>query len=450
MSSPEVEQSQRPFNSICIRKNNLPASGPFCLPFALPVSAIVAKREAVVFGNVWHRRSNWPNGPDGSPGGPRPPSEVYLRFHPISHLDSLIVEAFAHFKHFNDPDLEARFYCDLGFYCFHHDHDITTTLQHVKTGLFLAQSNGNLRRQGDALNILVQLKILAGDYVAGRACFREVQKLAKIRGDLGSEAETVNDNFQQGISLMNIAELEVLMGVPKTEIQKKIDASQAILKASKNTPLTLACDTIQADLDLREEDLSSAVFCECFQLGWGKYSEAVSYCVERLGDLSRWEEHHPSSWATVFLAYSLKTKERLAVCKALQFLGYGFLREENETTAIALFTLALEGFTQMDVHRSRAECMIKLGDLSKKHGDLLKALEYWETARLLFQCSSQTKRVHNIDERLVGIGEDVKEQHKRNLAQLVQLNVPTVKVDEVDEDLLDDELEKVEVGLVAA
>ncbi|KAJ7718331.1 hypothetical protein B0H16DRAFT_1475628 [Mycena metata] len=108
--------------------------------------------------------------------------------------------------------------------------------------------------------------------------------------------------------------------------------------------------------------------------------------------------------------------------------------QTDELTAVSLFTVALDGFTYMDVHRSRAECMVRLGDIAKKNGDVLKALELWETAKPLFERSSQAKRVHDIDERVGSISEETKEQHRKNLAHLAELNVPAGKVEEVDSD----------------
>ncbi|KAJ7770762.1 hypothetical protein B0H16DRAFT_220076 [Mycena metata] len=435
------------------------------------------------------------------------------QYHPISHPDSLIVEAFNHFKYFIDPDLEARFHTRLGCYYFEHNHNISTALQHGRIALSLAQANRNLGRQCDALVILGQIETFAGDHAMGRVHAQEVQRLAKISGDLRTEARglytealcleslghyrecivlatrgrkvlglcggqsdywfmgiqagvhklkseyveahniqnqilrtTANDNHQQGLALQNIAEIEILMGAPKTEIQKKIEASQVIFRASKNARLVATCEIIQADLNLKDGDLSNSLLCKCLKLGWGTYSETVSYCLERLADINRWQGlHHSSSWSTVFLAHSFKTKQKLETHKALQFLGDVMLSENDEATAISLFTLALEGFTQMDVHHGRAECMIQLGDISKKHGNLLKALELWESARPLFEHSSQAKRVQAIDERLVGIGEDVWEQHKGNSARLAELNAPTTKV---EEDVSEDELEAEEGELV--
>ncbi|KAJ7735052.1 hypothetical protein B0H16DRAFT_1577223 [Mycena metata] len=196
--------------------------------------------------------------------------------------------------------------------------------------------------------------------------------------------------------------------------------------------------------------MSRTLFCKCLQFGWGKYLEPVSFCLERLGDINQWEgSDHPTSWPTVYLAHSLKLKERLGIYKALQFLGDFFLQEKDEVTSISLFTLTLEGFTEMDVHRSRAECMIRIGDISNKHGDFLKALKLWEQARPLFERSSQAKSIQHINERLAGIGQDVKEQHKMTLAPLTELNAPVGMVEELDKDLSEDESENEEARLVA-
>ncbi|KAJ7768488.1 hypothetical protein B0H16DRAFT_1716481 [Mycena metata] len=123
--------------------------------------------------------------------------------------------------------------------------------------------------------------------------------------------------------------------------------------------------------------------------------------------------------------------------------------QNDEVSAVSLFTVAMDGFTYMDVHRSRAECMIRLGDMAKKNGDLLKALELWETAKPLFERSSQAKRAQDIDERVGGISEEMKEQHQKNLARLAELNVPAGKVEEVDSDTEEPGLEEEQIKLIA-
>lgn len=169
--------------------------------------------------------------------------------------------------------------------------------------------------------------------------------------------------------------------------------------------------------------------------------QIISYCLERLGDINRWNgSHRASSWTTVYFVYSLKFKEKAGIHKALQFLGDVFLAYDYEETAISLFTVALEGFTQMDIHRSRAECMLRLGDISKGHGDLLTALKLWETAKPLFERSSQAKQVDYIAARLASVEEDVLEQHRMNLAHLAPSG--TVEEPEESTEVLEDKLDE--------
>ncbi|KAJ7015851.1 hypothetical protein C8F04DRAFT_1204948 [Mycena alexandri] len=276
--------------------------------------------------------------------------------------------------------------------------------------------------EGNALGILLgEVQSQKSEYVEAHSMHNQAAQVA------------ANEPYSFGASLINIADIEVSMGTATHEIKKKLDLAQSILKVIGIVRLSTAGDMVQADLNLREGDMSTLLFCKCLREMWGKDSEVVGYCLERLGDVSRWKDgHHESSWSTVLLAHSLKQKERLRTYKALQFTGDIFLQENDEATAISLFTLALEGFTQMDVHRSRAECMIQLGDISEKNGDLLKTVELWEMARPLFQRSSQTKQIQAIDERMSRVDKDAKEQHQKNLAHLVELSVPAAKVDEED------------------
>jgi hypothetical protein len=209
------------------------------------------------------------------------------------------------------------------------------------------------------------------------------------------------------------------------------------------------CDVILADLYLREgNSLAAKTICERHLKVTLEYPQVQTYCLERLGDTSCWGYlHGMSSWTTVFLVHSLKRKEKLGIFKALRSLGDIFLYQNDEHTATNLFTVALEGFTEMDVHRSRAECMLQLGDISMGHGDLLKAVEFWGRARPLFERSSQAKQVQHINERLAGISKDVLKQHRNNLARLAEFNAPAGTIEELEDDLSDiEDLDKVDIG----
>ncbi|KAJ7444030.1 hypothetical protein FB451DRAFT_1568515 [Mycena latifolia] len=53
----------------------------------------------------------------------------------------------------------------------------------------------------------------------------------------------------------------------------------------------------------------------------------------------------------------LKLKQKLEIFKGLQFLGDVLIAQGDSDAARSLLIVALDGFTAMDVHHSRAECM---------------------------------------------------------------------------------------------
>ncbi|KAJ7140422.1 hypothetical protein C8R46DRAFT_1200785 [Mycena filopes] len=254
----------------------------------------------------------------------------------------------------------------------------------------------------------------------------EYDEAHKIHSHILQEVLAQNPSLH-GFALLNLAEVEVSMGVAQSEIQQKLYAIQVMTDKTGWSWLRTASEAIQADLNLREGDMSAfSLFCKCLKLGWGNNSEVVVFCLERLGDIDRWEGlPHDSSWSTIFLVHSLKQKEQLGIHKALQYIGDIFLKDGDVATATSLFTLALDGFTQMDVHRSRAECLIRLGDISKQNTDPSKALELWKMAKPLFERSSQTKRVADVDQRVAEM--ELSDQMK--LLKLAQLTAPAGKVD---------------------
>jgi hypothetical protein len=113
-------------------------------------------------------------------------------------------------------------------------------------------------------------------------------------------------------------------------------------------------------------------------LAWGKENQIVSFCLERLANVKCWDgTEWTSTWTVIYFAHAQKSKEKLALNKALLFLGDVFISAKDEDTADSLFTVALEGFTYMDVHHSRAQCMLRLGDLANSREDHSKATELW-------------------------------------------------------------------------
>ncbi|KAJ7138372.1 hypothetical protein C8R44DRAFT_728511 [Mycena epipterygia] len=240
---------------------------------------------------------------------------------------------------------------------------------------------------------LAEIHLLKSEYLEAR----------NIHIEVAQEASSQHDQYFHGMALLNIAEIDVILGADMSEVQQNLENAKTKLRTFSRA--LSHCETISADLALREGNISvaEAQFQQFLKESWGKDPEAVSYCLERLSDIRRWPSSHRnrlSTWAVIYLLHAHKTHEKLALYKALHLLGVFFLSAGDKHTAHSLFILALEGFTYMDVHRSRGDCMLHLGDITKDRGDLLKAAELWKEAGPLFEKSLQMEDVSKIHSRL--------------------------------------------------
>ncbi|KAJ6600489.1 hypothetical protein DFH09DRAFT_1070282 [Mycena vulgaris] len=231
-------------------------------------------------------------------------------------------------------------------------------------------------------------------------------------------------NPHYALALLNVAQIDIEIGGSRGDVQKNIDTARSANTMGDSMTM-LACDATLADLSLREGDELNAktLLQKCLQLSQGRLAQAMTYCLERLANVSRWSvaDHMTSTWTMIFLGHAIISKQKLEIYKALQFLGDVYLAEGDQHTAISLFTVALEGFTHMDVHCSRAECMLRLGDVATQDGDLSKAAELWNKAKPLFERSFQANQVAQINERLITLPRDMTE---RNLALLSAFHPP--------------------------
>ncbi|KAJ7493536.1 hypothetical protein FB451DRAFT_1077291, partial [Mycena latifolia] len=238
-------------------------------------------------------------------------------------------------------------------------------------------------------------------------------------------------------SLLNIADIDVVIGADKDAILQNLNKAKHSFKTSAASPNILFCDITLAALYLREKNIVDAkkLFQKCLNLSWGNMAESVSRCLEGLADTSQWQVTDfgwSSKCTVVYLGHAMQTKRKLDLHKALQFLGDVFLSNGDEETAHSLFIVALQGFTYMDVHHGRAQCMLRLGDLAQHRGELAEAVELWRDARPLFEQSSQTRDVAQIDARL-GAAE------QKALPQLAMLNVPLDTHSIIDADQIETE-----------
>ncbi|KAJ7484866.1 hypothetical protein B0H11DRAFT_1163320 [Mycena galericulata] len=303
-----------------------------------------------------------------------------------------------------------------------------TELGDLKQSAILLSTGKELMRlcgmSGSSLNLQLmaqeaQVLMLKSEYEEARIIQLEISQST-------SENQAI---AHHGLALFRIAEIDVETGKQEVDVRKNLDKAEILFDSVGYRDGVKACEMVSAALHLRdrEEILAKNIFQNCLQWFWMKDPEAQDFCLEKMGDVGQWSDtnfHWSSSFTVVYLSCASKFHQKLSLCKALCYLGDIFLVNGDETTAENLFIVALESFTFMDVHQSKATCMLRLGDLRKKHGDLAGAEKLWKEAHPLFERSSQAKDVAHVDARLT----DLEREYEVKATQLIQTSVPPISL----------------------
>ncbi|KAJ7886832.1 hypothetical protein B0H14DRAFT_1295912 [Mycena olivaceomarginata] len=256
-----------------------------------------------------------------------------------------------------------------------------------------------------------EVHLLKSEYPQARAIYIELIKTDSPDHNI----------FCYALSLLNLAHIDAISENIEDAYQW-LNQARELLSSYKSQRGIILCDMFQAEIELREEklDLARNQFEKCLHSAWGIDNEAESICLEMLADVKAWSTSEwQSKWPVIYCGYAYKSKDKLALHKALLFLGDTFINKDKET-ANNLYIVALAGFTQMDVHYSRAQCMIRLGDVANEQGQTSKATDFWKMAKSLFKQSLPAKNVAEIHARLSA----VKTVDQKALLELAALNPP--------------------------
>ncbi|KAJ7106020.1 hypothetical protein C8R44DRAFT_745667 [Mycena epipterygia] len=412
---------------------------------------------------------------------------------PMVDPEALIAQGMTHFNHIDDPALESDFYRVVGGYhyaktemassrtsyrqalslaklCGSKIHELNAlnylailectigqlpaaqTLAHEAQQL--AQESGNLFHEALTLKTQLiclisrtrELLCLCGLEGSGMDCgvMNDMAEIHQLKSEY-EEARKIHLSILQTVigqkdpqrtadSVLNIGAINIMIGLDLINVQQSLDEAKKAFTASRLLSGVIRCDAVLADLHLTEANPLAAkkLFQECLDQVWGRDHDTVSYCLERLADVGRWTSTNinwPYTWTVIYLLQSQKNHTKLALYKALRFMGDIFLAEGDEETAKSLFIVALQGFTFIDVHRSRADCLLRLGDIEQQRGNLLKAKQLWQVARPLFARSLQVKDIARIDTKLGSLDQDIITTHQKVLPHLSKLHVPTTSLD---------------------
>jgi hypothetical protein len=204
-------------------------------------------------------------------------------------------------------------------------------------------------------------------------------------------------------ALISIAHLDILTERPVAGILANMHAAEAIWH-NLGIHRVLLCSHVTAELKLYCGDPENArrEFLQCLTKSRGLYSSIQSFCLAALGDPKHGMHNATETlhWAVASLAFVQKMKQRVDTLNALRRLADVHSILTDDETALNLFHAALEGGTNIGIHRLRAECMVGIGDIMLRHNDLVQAKEMWTGAYPLFVRSSRMKDAAAVEERL--------------------------------------------------
>ncbi|KAJ7222970.1 hypothetical protein C8J57DRAFT_1198315 [Mycena rebaudengoi] len=299
-----------------------------------------------------------------------------------------------------------------------------------------ARSIGNLMLEANAMKVEIISCTSIGDFKRGvELCnkTREILTLCGMRGgalDIGLmnpegdihffKTEYAQSRYfhtqlldkipkeqspnEYAFALINLAFVDSAIGADGQAVRASVDAARSIFAQLSPTHVGHTfCDIIIADVQVYQGlKAEPRLFYERCLASNTQRAEIAILCLEKLGDMAYalCDVHSTFRYVLVLLAAAKKSESLVSVHQALRFLGDIFIAQGDEDTAVNLYTAALDGFTAMDVHRGKGDCMIRLGDISKGHGNTVKAAALWKEARTMFELSSHGRQVERVEERL--------------------------------------------------
>ncbi|KAJ7044268.1 hypothetical protein C8F04DRAFT_1356622 [Mycena alexandri] len=225
----------------------------------------------------------------------------------------------------------------------------------------------------------------------------------RIRTQIVQNTSAEDDPERYAQTVANIAAVGVRIGMPEEEIRRNLDEAKPIFNTLQITPALIYCEMVSADLELRKGNTARVKkILQEHPKSPGSDPGSIGFCFEQLADAARWPA---TEWETtapvVYLAQTLKMKDKLGLYKALLFLADIFIPAE-EATARNLLRTTLIWFAGMDMPHYNGKCMLRLGDLAEFRGNRTEAEECWKRARPLFERSLQAAEVAEIDGKLRG------------------------------------------------
>ncbi|KAJ7732221.1 hypothetical protein DFH07DRAFT_990938 [Mycena maculata] len=242
------------------------------------------------------------------------------------------------------------------------------------------------------LDVEAQIHWLKSEYTEARRAHETIVSMTSPHDSANFHAN----------SLLTLAQLGIACGRPETDIVGHLNAAVAVYSTYGIGGATLTELNAELQLYKGEKMQARALFEQCLLQSRGSEQEIANLCVSRLADPKHKMYDHGDifNWAMVYLALAGILKDRVYMFHALRCLGDVYTLSDDDETALALFQSALQGATEMDIHRLRGESMVGIGDIMLRRGEPGEAQAMWKAAHPLFVRSSQIAEAAEVDVRL--------------------------------------------------
>ncbi|KAJ7152672.1 hypothetical protein C8R43DRAFT_475985 [Mycena crocata] len=220
--------------------------------------------------------------------------------------------------------------------------------------------------------------------------------------------QRTEEKVSEAYARINVASSDIRMGrCTDPSVRRNIDVARGLMAGTSNRLGLPTCDFALADLYFHQGNYreSGSLYEQCLPIIdiQGQSAELELVCREKLADIAFAEKdtRRAEQLSFVLLILALRVRNSAATHQALRRIGDIFRSAGDFGTGETLFELALSGFTLMDIHQARRDCLIRLGDIHQMRGEGERARTKWSQARFLFDRSSQLGDVRNCEERLV-------------------------------------------------
>ncbi|KAJ7138267.1 hypothetical protein C8R44DRAFT_976057 [Mycena epipterygia] len=204
-----------------------------------------------------------------------------------------------------------------------------------------------------------------------------------------------------GNSLAAIASIDVVLGVliSEAEVLAALEIPRQIFTARGYLRGFPICDKVVADFFFATGRALDAekIYAKCLCAFRGEAADFFAVCVLKLGDINLMLHNIRSAtrWAVLNLAHGKTTGSVSILSWALRLLGDIFRADADDETSSALFQVALEEFNRMDIHRGKAECLLRLAEIAQKRGES-GAIDFFMQARREFVKSGMVAEADRI------------------------------------------------------